>query len=127
MVRIEELDRVLVVEDDANVRGFLVEALRSFNCTIFVPESVEEALEMAKESINTIDLLISDVVMPNMSGPVLAEKIKRLRPGIKVLFVSGYTESALIERGVVKPGIHLLAKPFSTDVLKDKIRQVLAD
>ena len=119
--------RVLVVEDDANVRGFLVEALRSFNCTIFVPESVEEALEMAKESINTIDLLISDVVMPNMSGPVLAEKIKRLRPGIKVLFVSGYTESALIERGVVKPGIHLLAKPFSTDVLKDKIRQVLAD
>ena len=117
---------VLVVEDDVNVRGFLVEALRSFNCAIVVSESAEEALEIARDQARSFDLLLSDVVMPTMSGPVLAKQVKALRPDIRILFVSGYTENALIQRGVVKPGIHLLAKPFSTDTLKAKIQEVLS-
>jgi FixJ family two-component response regulator len=73
----------------------------------------------------TIDLLLTDVVMPGLSGSQLAELLAAERPGLRVLFMSGYTDDALSPHGVLGPGVHYLQKPFSPDVLAQKVREVL--
>jgi len=118
----EGTETILVAEDDPSVREFIVKALEQFSYTILAPKDVTQALEVAKQHSGNIDLLISDVVMPTMSGPVLAENIEAIRPGIPVLYVSGYTMSALQKRGVVKSGIHLMTKPFSAEDLARRVR-----
>ena len=84
-----------------------------------------EALELSKAYRGTIDVLLTDVVMPNMTGPQLAEELAGARPDIKVLYVSGYTENIAIHQGVVDSSFAFLAKPFSRDVLAKAIRDVL--
>jgi DNA-binding NtrC family response regulator len=84
-----------------------------------------EALELSKAYRGTIDLLLTDVVMPKMTGPQLAAELAGARPDIKVLYVSGYTENIAIHQGIVDPRFAFLAKPFSRDALAKAIRDVL--
>ena len=85
----------------------------------------EEALEVAARFGTTFDLLLTDVVMPGMNGRVLSEQLLPRQPGMKVLYMSGYTDSFIAGHGVLDPGTHLLHKPFTEEVLVNKVREVL--
>ena len=87
--------------------------------------SGEEALEVAARHGGTFDLLLTDVVMPGMNGRVLAEQLSPRQPGMRVLYMSGYTDSFIAGHGVLEPGTHLLHKPFTDEVLIRKVREVL--
>lgn len=92
---------------------------------MLAPEDAADTLHDAEAYPGAIDLLVTDVVMPAISGPELAERFRALRPRTRVLFVTGYNESELVERGAVREGVHLLTKPFSADVLAGKVRELL--
>ena len=118
-------ETVLVVEDDVFVRALEVETLERHGYRVLAPRDTDEALRIGKEHPDAIHLLVTDVVMPGMSGPELSERICSVRPQLGVLYVSGYSENALVERGVVRNGTHLLTKPFVPDDLARMVRQVL--
>jgi CheY-like chemotaxis protein len=92
---------------------------------VFSAGSGEEALEVAANFGGTFDLLLTDVVMPGMNGRVLAEHMLPRQPGMRVLYMSGYTDSFIAGHGVLEPGTHLLHKPFTDEVLIRKVREVL--
>ena len=118
-------ETVLVVEDDQFVRELEVETLRRHGYRVLAPRDPEEALTIGRGHPGPIHLLVSDVVMPGMSGPELCRHLQQARPDIRVLFVSGYSENSLVDRGVVRRGTHLLPKPFTPDDLARMARQVL--
>jgi DNA-binding response OmpR family regulator len=84
-----------------------------------------EALKAVKELDEPVDLLITDIVLPGMNGRVLAEEIRALRPKIKVLFASGYSENVVVHHGVLDQGLEFVAKPYSLDLLARRVREVL--
>jgi len=84
-----------------------------------------EALRLAKTHEGSIDLAVVDVVMPEMSGPDLIRQLARLRPRMRVLYISGYTEEAMVHHGIPESGIAFLQKPFLPDALSQKVREVL--
>lgn len=112
---------VLVVEDDAAVRSYIVEVLRDLGHTVFDVGDGEAALRLVETSGRDIDLLLTDVVMPRMNGRMLAETIKRRRPDIKVLFMTGYARDAVAHDGRLDPGISLIQKPITRDDLAARI------
>jgi signal transduction histidine kinase len=119
-------ETVLLVEDEEAVRGLARQVLEMSGYTMLEASHGGEALLLAEQQQDAIDLLITDVVMPGgMNGQELAERLKSLRPGIKVLFISGYTDEALVHHGVLEPGLFLLQKPFAPNVLVRKVREVL--
>jgi CheY-like chemotaxis protein len=115
---------VLVVEDEARVRTYSVEALRELGYTVVHASSGLEALRMMDEG-QDVTLLFTDVVMPEMTGRQLAEQAMRRRPGLRVLFTSGYTRDTVIRNGMLAPGTALLPKPFGLDQLAQRVRAVL--
>jgi two-component system, cell cycle sensor histidine kinase and response regulator CckA len=117
---------VLLVEDEAGVRDLAREYLEMSNYTVIVAADGHTALELASMHAGPIDLLMTDVVMPGIGGRELAERIRRLRPGIKVLFMSGYTEHAVNQQGALGEDVVLLQKPFTLPVLASKLREILA-
>ena len=117
---------VLVVEDHADVRNYSVRALASRGYRVMQAENAGEALLLCDRELERIDLVLTDVVMPNMSGRELADRLAEQRPGIKVLFMSGYTGDATMRHGILLKGAEFIQKPFSPDQLADKVRQVLA-
>jgi PAS domain S-box-containing protein len=116
---------VLLVEDDKQVRGMTRFALQSFGYTVLEAQDGEEALRVAQAHSGAIDLLITDVVMPGIGGRRLAEALSRFRPGIKVLYVSGYTDDAVVRHGVLETEVAFLQKPFAMATLATKVRDVL--
>ncbi|MEQ1567927.1 MAG: ATP-binding protein [Myxococcota bacterium] len=115
-------ETVLVVEDDEQILRVVTRALRTFGYTVIGAGSVEAAL--AQEDA-VFDLLLTDVILPRMGGKELAERWRARRPGLKVLFMSGYTPNAIVKQGVLQPGFELLQKPFTPDSLARKVRAVL--
>ena len=101
------------------------ESLRAHGYTVLEASDAEVALRVARGAPTTIDLLLTDVVMPGLSGGQLAEILTEERPGLRVLFMSGYTDDALGPHGVLRPGVNYLQKPFSPDLLAQKVREVL--
>jgi two-component system cell cycle sensor histidine kinase/response regulator CckA len=87
----------------------------------------EEGLQIAKKHSGDIDLLMTDVVLPGINGMEVSERLKAIRPLVRVLFVSGYTADVIARRGVLNPGVSLLHKPFTADGLALKIRDMLAE
>jgi CheY-like chemotaxis protein len=118
----EEL--ILVVEDDAGVRNLSVEALRELGYSVIHTGSPGEALREI-ERRPEITLLFTDIVMPEMTGRELAEKALALRPGLKVLYTTGYTRNAVVHNGIVDIGTAFLPKPFTIDHLAFKVRQTI--
>jgi PAS domain S-box-containing protein len=118
-------ERVLVVEDDAQVRDITVRALRSGGYATVVAENGREALALATEELARVDLVVTDVVMPGLDGRSLADALRRRRPELRVLYVSGYTEDAVVARGVLGTGLGFLPKPFTPAALLARVRAVL--
>jgi two-component system cell cycle sensor histidine kinase/response regulator CckA len=118
---------VLIVEDDDMVRKIASEMLEAVGYTVIAIGKPEEALALCGDPGAAIDLLITDVIMPGMSGKELRDRVELTRPGIKVLFMSGYTSDVIAHRGVLEEGVHFLQKPFSMNDLARKVRDLLND
>ncbi len=118
-------ETILVVEDNDLVRNLTREALQQFGYRVIEAANGELALKVVLEFRDPLHLLLTDVVMPGINGRELAEKVLALRPDIKVLFMSGYTDNAIVQYGILEPGLSFIEKPFSPDVLAGRIRQVL--
>jgi two-component system NtrC family sensor kinase len=117
---------VLVVEDDAAVRSYIVEVLRDLDYSVIDVGDGEAALRIVERPDQVIDLLLTDVVMPRMNGRVLADEVERRRPGIKVLFMTGYARDAIAHDGRLDSGISLIQKPIMRDDLAARIEGLLA-
>ncbi|MGO9229977.1 MAG: PAS domain S-box protein [Bryobacteraceae bacterium] len=118
-------ETVLVVEDEQTVRDLTVKMLRKLGHTVLAAADGAEAIEIVKSYPAPIALLLTDVVMPNMSGRQVADRLLKLRPALKVLYLSGYTDNTVIHHGILEDGVEFLPKPFSREALARKIRHVL--
>ncbi len=118
-------ETVLIVEDDGLLRNFTQKALQSYGYRILWAENGEHALKVGKEHDGRIDLMITDVVMPKMGGREAAERLQPLYPQMKVIYMSGYTDNAIVHHGVLELGLNFLEKPFSPQDLALKVREAL--
>lgn len=120
-------ETILLVEDDSMLLNLVAEMLQEKGYVVLPTGSGKEALEVARTYEGTIHLLISDMVMPEINGRDLAQRIKDLRPQLKVLFMSGYTGDIISKQGIVEEGINFLQKPVEFEVLAAKVRDLLGD
>jgi two-component system cell cycle sensor histidine kinase/response regulator CckA len=116
---------LLLVEDEDAVRAFSARALRKKGYNVLEANSGEQALEMLGDGSESVDLLITDVVMPQIDGPTLVKQVRRSRPDLKVIFISGYTEGTFRKHIDDEHGVHFLAKPFSLKQLAGTVKEVL--
>jgi CheY-like chemotaxis protein len=123
----EGTETILVVEDEEGVRSMINLALLSAGYEVLETDGAECALEICAEYDGPIHLLLTDVVMPQVSGPMVAEKVAALRPEIKVLYMSGYTDDSVVRHGVLTQETPFIQKPFSPLALRKKIREVLGE
>jgi two-component system, cell cycle sensor histidine kinase and response regulator CckA len=117
---------VLVVEDEELVREFTCRSLAARGYRCLGVASGAEALDLVGGGTETIDAVVSDVVMPGMGGGAMADRLAELRPEVPVLFISAYTGEEVIRRGLLAPGVPFLQKPFTPDVLAERLRELLA-
>jgi PAS domain S-box-containing protein len=120
-------ETILLIEDDPSLRDLVGEILEGAGYTVLVADSGPKALQIAEEFAGAIHLIVTDVIMPGLTGRHTAETIKAARSEVKILFMSGYTSEAIAKHGVLSPGARFLGKPFSTEDLLRKIRDVLDD
>jgi CheY-like chemotaxis protein len=119
-------ETILLVEDEEGVRDLAREILEASGYRVLVARHPPEALPIVATHDETIHLMVTDVVMPTMSGPELAERIRGLRPNLHVLYMSGYADNAIVQHGVLEAGLAFLQKPFTPDALVRKVRDALA-
>ncbi|WP_295559706.1 CHASE3 domain-containing protein [uncultured Hyphomicrobium sp.] len=117
-------ESILLVEDEIRVLELTAAGLRELGYSVREARSAQEALKVLNGDA-VVDLLLTDIVMPEMNGRKLADEAVILRPGIKVLFMTGFTKNAVVHNGVLDPGVNFLAKPFSLEELSEKLRTVL--
>jgi signal transduction histidine kinase/DNA-binding response OmpR family regulator len=118
-------ESVLLVEDNAMVRDLVQSVLTAQGYEVLVAQDGEEGLSVAQHHRGPIHLLLTDVIMPRLGGRALADRLQPRRPEMRVLFISGYTDDALVRHGVPDKGIHFLPKPFDVEILAQKVRSVL--
>jgi CheY-like chemotaxis protein len=118
-------EHILIVEDDPTVRTLVAAMLSQCGYTTLAAASGEEALQICADLSVQVDLVVSDLVMPGMDGRDVGRHALELRPGIQLLFMSGYTEHAVLRRNIFEPGIFFLQKPFSHVALARKVREIL--
>jgi CheY-like chemotaxis protein len=117
-------ESILLVEDQDAVRQFTAAVLTGLGYRVKTVNCGEEALQIARQGV-PIDLMITDVVMKGMSGPELAAHLEKIRPGTRVLYVSGYAENVAVRRGAPGATFQYLSKPFSPEDLAAKVREVM--
>ncbi len=118
-------ETILLVEDDPQLRQLSSSVLAHCGYKMLVAGSPEEGLAICKANHSDIHLLVTDVVMPRMNGRQLADQVTQIAPKIKVLYISGYTNNAIVHYGVLDPGLWFLPKPFTLSALMAKVREVL--
>ena len=118
-------ETILLVEDETNVRRLVRHYLETQGYKVLEAEDGAAALQIAEGSKSPIDLMLTDVVMPGMTGRELAGQIVKLMPGARVLYMTGYSEDAVSQNGTIHAGINLLQKPFSLPALRERVREVL--
>jgi two-component system cell cycle sensor histidine kinase/response regulator CckA len=118
-------ETILVVEDERIVRNLACLSLQKKGYHVLQAANAEEALNLINQPDTTLHLLITDVVMPQISGRELAEKVRLLRPEVKILYMSGYTRNAIVHHGVLDPGLEFIPKPFSPSSLSRLVREIL--
>jgi CheY-like chemotaxis protein len=118
-------ETVLLVEDEESVRRLARQILEQSGYRVLEASVGTEAVRLCQEYQQPIDLLLTDVIMPESSGREVAERLRKLRPNIKVLFTSGYTDEAIVHHGVLDQGVEFIQKPFSPGALARKVREVL--
>ena len=116
---------ILLVEDDHDVRAYVVEILRELHYRVLEAHDADSALGIVDRNDVQVDLLLTDVVLPGMNGRQLAEELRVRQPGIRVLFMSGYSRDAIVHEGRLDPGVELMQKPLTQEVLEEKIRAIL--
>ncbi|MDR3702077.1 MAG: response regulator [Candidatus Sulfopaludibacter sp.] len=119
------VETILVVEDEARVRKLIVDVLTSRGYHVMEATRGEEAIRLCKQLKGKIDLAVIDVVMPEMSGPDLVKQVAPVCPKMRVLYISGYTDEAIVHHGIPQSGAAFLQKPFMPDSLSRKVREVL--
>jgi DNA-binding response OmpR family regulator len=118
-------ETILLVEDESSVRRMCRTILKAQGYAVLEAASGDEALDIARSHAGVIHLVATDVIMPGMSGRILWDRLRVLRPDSSVLFMSGYTNDAIARHGVLEPGIAFLQKPFTPRGLAEKVREVL--
>jgi CheY-like chemotaxis protein len=118
-------ETVLVVEDQPEVRRLITGVLASYGYRVLEAANGSSALTQAEGYAARIDLLLTDVIMPDMTGKDVADRLRPARPGMKVLYVSGYSGEVIAHRGALQAGVAYLPKPFTPTLLVRKVRQVL--
>jgi len=121
-----ERETILLVEDEASLRELAARMLKDLGYQVLDASSPKEALELCESYKGNVDLLFTDVVMPLMNGRELSERIREMRPGVRTLFMSGYTSNAIAHHGVLEPGMEFIQKPFSMRELALKVKEALA-
>jgi two-component system cell cycle sensor histidine kinase/response regulator CckA len=116
---------ILVVDDEPEIRKLVTAMLTQNGYRVLSADTGENAIRLFRNNSNT-DLLLTDVVAPGMSGPMIADQIAELKPDIKVLFMSGYDGTQVVQRYVVEKGYSLLIKPFTMEQLARKVQDVFA-
>lgn len=120
-------ETILVVDDEESLRTVVVDLLGHLGYCTLSAASADDAMKVALEYPGRIDLLLTDVAMHPLTGPMLAEELMRSRPEMKVIFISGYANGSLAPDGVLKPGTVLVNKPFSMKILSARLREVLGN
>lgn len=120
-------ETVLIVEDEQAILNIGRRVLEGLGYTVLTASSPEEALRIAQTRRDRIDLMLTDVVMPQMNGRELAERLAAIKPGLKCIFMSGYTGDVIARHGVLEKGLRFIEKPFSIDTLSQKVREALDD
>jgi CheY-like chemotaxis protein len=121
----EERKTILVVDDEPEIRKLVSAMVTQFGYHALTADSGDHALTMYRNLNGPIEMLITDVIAPGMSGPMLADKLSVLQPELKVLYISGYDNTHVVQKYVVERGHLLLAKPFTMEELKGKMSQLL--
>jgi CheY-like chemotaxis protein len=119
-------ETILLVEDEAALRSMIREILEEAGYTVLAGATPEEALALTRDHAGPVPLMLTDVVMPQMGGRDLAAQVAALRPGLRVLYMSGYTDEAVVHHGMLDVGTQFLQKPFTTDALLSRVRDLLA-
>ena len=120
-------ETILLVEDEDSVRELVTTVLESYGYTVLTAPEGLAALQLVEGCSQAIDLLVTDVVMPHMGGRQLAETLVAHQPGLKVLFISGYTDDAVVRHGILQANVNFLQKPFTANSLARKVREILDD
>ena len=120
----EDSKTILVVDDEPEIRKLVSAMVSQFGYNVLTADSGAHALSLLKKG-HPIELLITDVVAPGMSGPMLADRLSAMQPDLKVLYISGYDNTHVVKKYVVEKGHALLAKPFSVDALRERIEELL--
>ena len=122
---IQGTETILVVEDEEQVRELVTEMLKTYGYKVLDAYNGKNAIEIYNQNYESIRLILTDVVMPEMGGKKLIESLVNFKKDTKVLYMSGYTDNAIDEQGILEPGTEFIQKPFSPFDLLKKIRQVL--
>ena len=121
----ERRQTILVVDDEQDLRSLVANVLGEYGYKVITAANAAKAITMLEKMDAPPDLLLTDVVMPGMNGRVLAEQLLPRQPGMRVLYMSGYTDSFIAGHGVLEPGTYLVHKPFTEEELIRKVREVL--
>lgn len=118
-------ETILLVEDDPAVRSVTRRALNRFGYSVIAADGGREAVKIAAEHPDEIQLLLTDIMMPGMNGVEVADRVIDLRPDIRVFYMSGYADQDLVRQGLLKPGARFLQKPFTPHELVERVREIL--